>query len=495
MENKADTGTSWKFPREFWTANLIELFERAAFYGMFIYITHYLTKEVGFSDVEAGSITGAFGFLLYFLPTFQGILADRIGFKSALGLAFCLLTAGYALLGAVPQKWAASAALLLIVLGGAIVKPVISGTAAKCSTDANRSRAMALFYMAVNIGSFYGKWAVEHVRTGFDRTADAAGAAVGATEAVAEPEAWYACFGNAMISITRSCREWLDGIGIEISDLQAVNVYAAVMAVIALFLAIFVYRNVDRSGVGKSMDEVLSGFARVLCNFRFLSLIMIVGGFWAIQGQLYATMPKYLLRMTDEFAKPGWIANVNPLVVVLCVVPITWLVRKIRPITSIGIGLLIIPLSPLPVALAPLLGSSEITLPMIGIGVTPLVLMLIVGIVFQGLAECFLSPRFLEYASKQAPPGEVGLYMGYSHLTSAFSWLFAFVMSGFLLERYCPSPDKVAEMPAELAAHAYDHAHYIWFFWFGIGILAFVALLVFKRITDRIDAQKEKEAG
>ena len=31
-----------------------------------------------------------------------------------------------------------------------------------------------------------------------------------------------------------------------------------------------------------------------------------------VQQQLYATMPKYVIRLAGETAKPGWIANVNP---------------------------------------------------------------------------------------------------------------------------------------------------------------------------------------
>ena len=55
-------------------------------------------------------------------------------------------------------------------------------------------------------------------------------------------------------------------------------------------------------------------------NLRFLALILITAGFWAIQGQLYASMPDYVLRMAGETYKPEWYANVNPLVVVLFVV-------------------------------------------------------------------------------------------------------------------------------------------------------------------------------
>jgi hypothetical protein len=65
---------------------------------------------------------------------------------------------------------------------------------------------------------------------------------------------------------------------------------------------------------------------------------------------------------------------------------------------------------------------------------------MIIGIAMQGLAECFLSPKFLEFASKQAPKGEVGLYLGYQHLTTFFAWLAGFIAAGLLLDRYCPDP-------------------------------------------------------
>jgi dipeptide/tripeptide permease len=199
-------------------------------------------------------------------------------------------------------------------------------------------------------------------------------------------------------------------------------------------------------------------------------------------------MPKYLMRMVSDFTKPGWIANVNPLMVVLFVVPINYLVRKIRPVSSIGIGLFIIPFTALVVALAPNLGTARMSV--LGLSLHPVELMLIIGIGLQGIAECFLSPRFLEYASKQAPPGEVGLYMGYSHLTTAFSWLFGFAASGRLLDKWCPDPEIVATLPPAAQAVAYDHAHYIWYFWMCVGICAFLALLLFRAVTDRMDRQR-----
>jgi hypothetical protein len=103
----------------------------------------------------------------------------------------------------------------------------------------------------------------------------------------------------------------------------------------------------------------------------------------------------------------------------------------------------------------------------------------------------------LEYASKQAPEGEEGLYLGYQHLTTFFAWAFGFALSGHLLNRLCPDPKTLtSEVHAQWQAaietgsampEAYAHANYIWFVFAGIGVAAFLALWVFKFVTDRID--------
>ena len=88
-------GTGWRFSRAFWVANGVELLERAAWYGVFVAITLYLSRILGFSDIEAAAVSGIFSAGLYLLPTFSGAYADRIGFRNALMLAFGLLTLGY----------------------------------------------------------------------------------------------------------------------------------------------------------------------------------------------------------------------------------------------------------------------------------------------------------------------------------------------------------------------------------------------------------------
>jgi len=208
-------------------------------------------------------------------------------------------------------------------------------------------------------------------------------------------------------------------------------------------------------------------------------------------------MPKYVIRLLGEEAKPEWLANVNPLVVVVFVVVITQLTKKYKAVTVMLIGMLIMPFSALAMAMSQSLGS--ITGPEMNVlglfTMYPLTLMMIIGIGIQGLAECFISPRFLEYFANQAPDGEEGVYMGFSHLHSFFSALIGLTMSGFLLEAYCPDPKTLPAGITEIErASYYANAHVIWYYFVAIALVAALSLFIFRYVTNKID-QKKLEVG
>jgi len=450
--------TTWKFPKAFWVANGVELLERAAWYGVFIAITLYLSRILAFSDIQAGLISGVFSAGLYFLPTFSGAYADRIGYRNALMLAFGLLTIGYASMWVLPtlietaglaeygrevaftglreswQKWMFIPIMLVVMVGGSFIKSVITGTVARETTEANRARGYSIFYAMVNIGAFSGKTIVKPLRT---------------------------AMGN--------------------EGLVVLNLFAASMTLLALILVFFFYKSEQTEGEGKTLAEIFHALIAVCSRARLVILIFIITGFWMVQHQLYATMPKYVLRMAGEGSSPSWFANVNPAVVVLTVALVTQLMRHRSALFSMTVGMFIMPLSAFCMASGNMLGTDEI------MGLHPVAFMMIVGIAFQGLAESFISPRFLEYFSFQAPKGEEGLYLGFSHLHSFISSLIGFGLSGFLLDRFCPAPEKFATVAQWEAAKV--HAHYIWFIFVGIALTSAIGLIIFGYVTRRIDAK------
>ncbi len=99
--------------------------------------------------------------------------------------------------------------------------------------------------------------------------------------------------------------------------LRHVNFFSAAMALLALLLAMFVFKDLEQPSERKSLRDVKRALVKVLTNGRLLTLTLIVAGFWTIQSQMYATMPKFIIRMVGEAARPEWLANVNPAAVAL----------------------------------------------------------------------------------------------------------------------------------------------------------------------------------
>jgi dipeptide/tripeptide permease len=214
-------------------------------------------------------------------------------------------------------------------------------------------------------------------------------------------------------------------------------------------------------------------------------------------------MPDYVIRMAGETYKPEWYANVNPLVVVLCVVAVTQMVRTWAPEASIMVAMTLIPLSALTMSLSARFHGN---LNVLGMSVHPITAMMVVGIAIQGFAECFLSPKYLEYASRQAPPGREGLYLGYAHMNTFFAWLFGFIFAGYLLKAWCPDPKSLppplqAQHEQWLAGRApmpeaYAHAHYLWYAFALVGLVSLIAMAIFVTVTRRADARRAvQEAG
>lgn len=446
MNSGSQSKEKIKYPKAFWVANFVELLERAAFYGMFISISIYLSNVVGYSDVWAGIIGGFFSAGVYFLPMFVGALSDKMGFRKALIIAFLFQSIAYFTLAALPYKLTVFPAYILLMIGGAFIKSLITGTVAKSTNESNRAKAYSIFYFIVNIGAFSGKTFAYPIR-------------------------------------------------LELG-LIAVNYVSAALVFVALIAVYLFYKNVDIETKSKTLRETWDALIKVMKKPRLIVLILIIAGFWLIQHQMYASMPKYILRMVGEHAAPEWIANVNPAVVMIFVVIVTNLMKKYRAITSLKVGMFIIPFSALLMASGPLMESfagNSINLGIVNLH--PVTLMMIIGIAFQGLAECFISPRYLEYFSYQAPKGEEGLYLGFSHLHSFFANFAGFFLSGFLLEIFCPDPNKpeIMMLDAVEKSEIYAHAHYIWYVFAGIGFLSVLSLIIYQKVVDSYDKKNSLE--
>jgi dipeptide/tripeptide permease len=388
--------TAGPFPRSFWTANVTELFERGAYYAMASFVVLYFGR-LGMGHYWPSTLNSVLWTLVYFLPVLSGTLADHIGFKKALLGAFVLLTCGYLLMGT--PVWFAGAtlldkagdqvttgplvagvcvvAILLIGLGGSIVKPCISGTVQK--TSAGRATlAFGIFYMVINIGSLFGRGASYYVRTRTSLT--------------------------YIFAVSMTCA-------------------AIAFAVVAL-----VYRDVDRSPDAgeparprRSIGRILLDMVLVLRSKRFVLFLLVNVGFTFLYAQVYNVIPLYLATVLEKKPAVDVYTMANPLVIVSFQLLVTRVFGKMAPVRSMVVGTVIIGFA-MVINVVPLFmeGGPRAIGPL-GIPIGSLFVVATVALIAMG--ELFAQARVFEYIGALAPKGQEGLFLGYANLPMALGSL------------------------------------------------------------------------
>ena len=149
------------FPSSFYVANVMEIFERFAWYGVYTVLALYLTSPtsqggLGLEQSQKGIVMGVVPFFLYLFPILSGALADRYGYKRMFIISFLIMCPSYYLLGYLKDMWSFTAVFMLVALGAGIFKPVVTGTIGKTTDDSNRGLGFGIFYMMVNIGGALG---------------------------------------------------------------------------------------------------------------------------------------------------------------------------------------------------------------------------------------------------------------------------------------------------------------------------------------------------
>jgi POT family proton-dependent oligopeptide transporter len=352
----------------FWVANGMELFERLAYYGQQIVFMVYLRNRLGFTETQAGTLSGIFGGLIYLLPILGGTLADKWGFRRSFNIAFTILGLGYFLIGSVgmtafagiysgiPLYWLLLAFLIFTAFGGSFIKPSVLGTVAITSTEKTKSLGFAIYYWLVNAGAMIGPTIAYFVRDSF---------------------------GNEFVYLVSSF-----------------SCFA--MLIVNLIL----YKDVqsEKNAVTESLGKKLSNLFVVLGNFKFMIFLLIYSLYWIIFWQEFIIVPYYI---TDYIGKEAPYEIVQSWAgagaIILFQIPINRLTKNI------------------PTRSAILIGFAVSSLIWIIIAIHPSIPTIAAGIVAFAIGEMIQAPRYYEYISEIAPKGQQGLYQGYAFLPIAIA--------------------------------------------------------------------------
>ncbi|MEI5638497.1 MULTISPECIES: MFS transporter [unclassified Pseudoalteromonas] len=310
------------FGRTFYIANIMEIFERLAWYGFFAVSSIYMTTPksqggIGFSDIERGAVQGIIPFFLYLLPVFTGAVGDRVGYKKMFLWAFIIMAPGYYLLGQAQSFWSFFAALSAVAFGAACFKPVVVGTVSHSTHDGNRALGFGIFYTMVNIGGFIGPLVAGYMR------------AISWDAVFLMSAGWIllnfitllfyqdhtqksqlslrdtfksaqSVLGNGRLALTLFCSlALLMSAGVEFIS------YTSALSLIALWLLTnWLWDNYLRASA-----LTASSWWRQptqVSNPTFALYLLILAGFWTVYNQLFYTLPLYIRDYADTQDLLSW---------------------------------------------------------------------------------------------------------------------------------------------------------------------------------------------
>lgn len=379
------------FERPFWVANVTEMFERLSYYAVFSSLSVYLNESLGFTNEQAGNLSGFFGGFVWFLAIFGGALADRMGFRRALSMAYLILATAYFLLSSMNSSWMAPLrvseppwTLVLVILalpalGVALVKPIIVGTTARSSKENVRSIGYSIYYTMVNVGSLMGPIVAGWIHRNYPHQ-----------------------------------DEWIFRV-------------AAISVFVMLFAVLLFFKEPTRSEQSAtSLGQTVRNFGTVVANYRFMVFLLIFSGYWIVFWQEFIILPLYVRDFIDVNANAQYILSWGPLTVITLTVAINYLTRSIPALPAIALGTLISSLAWVILALQPTVKMAVITVIVVAIG------------------EIIQSPRYYEYISRLAPEGQQGTYMGFAFLPIGIGSMVAGWIGGRLYSHY----GEVLKQPA-----------------------------------------------
>lgn len=422
------------FPSVFWVANVIEVLERFAYYGIYFGFGIYLT-HLGYSRDRLGLVQSLFLLLSYAVPLVSGTLADRYGFKKVLIVSYLAYLPSILLLMLTKSFSGIAMTMLSIGLAAGIFKPLIAGTVRVTTDPTNKTLGFGIFYAMVNVGGSFGPVVAGKLRA----------------------VSWNYAF------------------------------LAAAMAIGAMFLiTLFWYkeppRRFERETLGHKFQEIWIALADVKFSV-FLALLGILFWlpFWAFfnlcalyvdsnldTARLYLWLKSVFGRAVADFFShegPDGVRRIlgetishTGYIIMLLQLAVSRLFERLRPMPSFIIGLVV----------------AAIGLTVIGAARAGIPALVFLGIFLFAVGEMITSPRIQEYITWIAPKEKAGLYMGSNFLAVMIGGSSSGIVYTTLYARFneAASPERVWYV---MAAHL---------------VLAAVVFRVFVRVAGEFREQQ-----
>jgi dipeptide/tripeptide permease len=241
---------------------------------------------------------------------------------------------------------------------------------------------------------------------------------------------------------------------------EFVYLVSSISCLAMLIVNLLLYREVkSKTEVApESLGKKITNLFVVLGNVKFMIFLLIYSLYWIIFWQEYIIIPYYITDYIDAKAPYQIIQSWGGAgAIVLLQIPINWLTKSLPTRTAI------------------VLGFAVSSLIWVIIGLNPSIPTIVAGVVAFSIGEMMQAPRYYEYISEIAPPGQQGLYQGYAFLPIAIARFVGDPIGGWLYET-----SKAAGKP-----------EMVWFALIGIGVGGTVLMWIYNIVVTK----QEKAQG
>jgi len=408
-----------------------------------------LSEDFGLSDVEAGTIYGAWGALITVFGLFTGTIIDKLGVAKCLRIGFILSFVTRVMLFMCTSKFVLLfCTLVSLPLANCLGIPVLTIGLRRYTNNENRGFAFGVFYVVMNVGALIAGPLVDMLTRYYNNNG-------GGSEEGADMNDAAGDYVDDAITTMAEAWTMTSNRGIILSG------------VIANFVAVFVAFSVreikvdsnahvpsatedDDMGNGSSIvddddslmaDSLNSKTKKTVSTFqpiqgdtlnilsetiktpnfrRFLLVVLLTLNVRMIFRHLDGTLPKYMIREFGENTPKGAVYSINPALIIILVPIITAATSSVDPLVMIHYGTYVSALSVFFLVVSTSLPSC------------------ILFVITLSIGEAIWSPRLYDYTTTVAPEGREGTYMALSSAPLFLAKLPVGVISGVLLQKYCP---------------------------------------------------------
>lgn len=483
---KAEKAGLKDFPATYWISIIYEFFERGSYYGMMSILAVYMSDYLRFSKEGVGLIMGVVvPFLIYGLPIITGAVADRMGYRKTLLVAFALLGSGYFLTSQMDAYGAFFISFAIMGIGAGTFKPVISGTIAKVTDERTSTLGFGIFYWTINLGAFL--------------------------------------FPLILVPMLKV---WAPDMNAY--DCTYVFIVSGIATGAMLIPTIFIYKEPPRE---KSKKEDLGGIIKgifqkvwmVILDWRFILFIFIYSWFWILYFQMFVSVLWYvndfvnagtLNSFVNNVFGEGWLKSIIGAEFKFDVEHVTVINAGTIILLQLFISNLVKKTKALPTMLT---GIAMGTIGMAILAISSNIWIFVAGIIIFSIGEMTAHPKFISYLGLIAPPDKKATYMGFGFLYGVFGSFIGKNLGGVLYPNFVDYPiheflrSKLAAVGSNLKVSSeatmaelieigetigvtkeqiaeQAHTSELWLLFSGIGVICILGLLFYQKVIGTREA-------